>query len=296
MQNRRQFLKYAGATAFAVTAPLPTLVAEHRQLPTRVIPRTGEALPVVGMGNSNAFRAGDRDASWAVMKIFRRYGSRYIDCSGESRFVVADVVGERGLRDDVFLGTYFDVADEAAARAEAARLLETTGKATLDLMHAYPETAVPQWDTFRRWKEEGLARHIGVARHRKEYYAAMMELMRTGTVDFLQVNYSLLETEAEERILPMARELGVAVTINRPFLNGDWFRLVRGRELPPWAAEFECESWAQFSLKFILSHPAVTCVLTETANPKHALDNIGGGFGPLPDGRTRRRMREYVIG
>ena len=103
--------------------------------------------------------------------------------------------------------------------------------------------------------------------------------MNTGSVDFLQVNYSLMEPEAEERVLPTAMDNGVAVTTNRPFINGEFFSLVRGRELPGWAAEFDCESWAQFSLKFILSHPAVNCVLTETANPKHAVDNLGGRDG-----------------
>ncbi|MEJ2604997.1 MAG: aldo/keto reductase [Gammaproteobacteria bacterium] len=294
MANRRQFLKYGGAAAFAVTAPLPILVAEHKKLPTRPIPGTTESLPVIGMGNSNAFRAGDREATWDVIRMFRRYGSRYIDCSGPSRFVVADVVGAQGIGEDVFLGTYFDLERENAARDEARRVLETTGKPALDLLQAYPEIAVPQWQTFRRWKDEGLTRYVGVARHRKEYYETMMDLMRTGTLDFVQVNYSLLEPEAEERLLPMARERGVAVTINRPFINGEWFRLVRGRALPPWAAEFDCDSWAQFSLKFILAHPAVTCVLTETANPKHAVDNVGAGFGPLPDEKTRQRMRDFV--
>jgi len=294
MATRRQFLKYGGAAAFAATAPMPTLIAEHKQLPTRPILRSGESLPVIGMGNSNAFRSGNRDASWDVMKIFQRYGSRYIDCAGDSRFVVADVVGERELATRVFLGTYFDMDEESRARDEARRLLERTGKPALDLMQAYPETAVPHWRTFRRWKEAGLARHIGIARHRKEYYPAMMTLMATGTVDVVQVNYSLLESEAEERILPLAQELGVAVVINRPFLNGDWFRLVRGRELPAWASEFDCDSWAQFALKFILAHPAVTCVLTETANPRHAVENIGAGFGALPDAGMRERMRTLV--
>jgi diketogulonate reductase-like aldo/keto reductase len=118
----------------------------------------------------------------------------------------------------------------------------------------------------------------------------MMTLMKTGTVDFLQVNYSPFETDADERILPMARDLGVAVTINRPFMNGEYFRIVRGQALPDWAADFDCESWAQFSLKFILSHPAVNCVLTETANPVHARDNLGAGLGALPDEAMRQKM------
>jgi diketogulonate reductase-like aldo/keto reductase len=147
---------------------------------------------------------------------------------------------------------------------------------------------------FQKWKDEGLTRYIGVARHRESYYQTMMEMMNTGTVDLLQVNYSPLETAADQEVLPMALDKGVAVTINRPFLNGEFFSHVRGHALPEWAAEFDCESWAQFSLKFILSNPAVTCVLTETANPKHALDNIGAGFGRLPDEKTRKRMVQHL--
>ena len=122
----------------------------------------------------------------------------------------------------------------------------------------------------------------------------MMNVMQTGTMDFLQVNLSPLETDAEERILPMALDKGVAVTINRPFINGEYFSVVRGKELPGWAAEFDCHSWAQFSLKYVLSHPAVTCVLTETANPRHVEDNLGGGVGRLPDEKTRVKMRELI--
>ncbi len=122
----------------------------------------------------------------------------------------------------------------------------------------------------------------------------MMQLMEAGVVDFVQVNYSLLEPEAGETVLPMAQEKGVAILVNRAFLNGDYFEVVRDRELPGWAAEFDCDSWAQFSLKFILSHPAVTCVLTETANPEHVVDNMAAGMGRLPDDAMRQRMLELV--
>ena len=122
----------------------------------------------------------------------------------------------------------------------------------------------------------------------------MMALMEAGAVDFVQVNYSMLEPQAADRLLPMARDLGIAVLINRPFINGEYFSVVRGHALPSWAAEIGCDTWAKFSLKYILSHPAVTCVLTETANPSHAADNIGAGFGPMPDEKTRKRMAEVV--
>jgi aryl-alcohol dehydrogenase-like predicted oxidoreductase len=259
-------------------------------LPGRRIPGTDVLLPIIGLGNSNAFRQGDRDASWQVLKTLLDHGGSYVDAGGSSRFLVAEVAASKNVASDVFLGSYFSAADRTSMVDEARRLLEITGKRSLDLMHGYPEDAIPHWDAFRRCKEEGLTRYIGVARHRSEYYDMMMELMATGTVDFVQVNYSLLEPEAEKRILPMALDEGVAVTINRPFINGRFFDVVRGKKLPEWAADFDCRSWAQFSLKYILSHPAVNCVLTETANPQHALDNLGAGFGRLPDEDERRRM------
>ena len=293
MLSRRRFLNAATAASLVAVAPA-TLLAEQRLLPTRLIPASGEALPIIGIGMSAAFRSGDREASWNVISPFQDHGSRYIDVMGSGRFVVADIVREKGLQDNVFLGSYFSAADDVGSRADAARLLEITGKKSLDLMHAFPENAVPNWDVMKGWKEDGLTRHIGVAMHSSKHYSAMMGLMETGTVDLLQVNYSLLETEAADRILPMAMDKGVAVTINRPFINGDYFGIVRGRELPGWAADFDCDSWAQFSLKFILSHPAVTCVLTETANPKHALDNLGAGFGRLPDEQQRESMLSLI--
>ena len=293
MLSRRKFLNAVSAAAVVAVSPA-SLVAKQRLLPTRLIPGTEEAMPIIGMGMSAAFRSGDREASWSVMKPFQDYGSKYIDVSGSGRFVVADIVRDKGLRDSVFLGSYFSAANDVASRSDARRLLEMTGKDSLDLMHAYPENAAPNWDVMRRWKSDGLTRYIGVARQNQRHYDAMMGLMDTGTVDFLQVNYSLFETEAENRILPMAMDKGVAVTINRPFINGQYFGLVRGHELPSWAADFDCESWAQFALKFILAHPAVNCVLTETANPKHALDNLGAGFGRLPDEKERQRMLALV--
>lgn len=293
MTDRREFIQSAGAAALLSVLPAAQAAA-RMALPARLIPGTDEALPIIGMGNSNAFRQGDKDASWKVIRIFQEHGSKYIDVGGPSRFIVADIVREHALTDSVFLGSYFSGENDQQSFDEAKRLVQMTGKPSLDLMHNYPEDAVPYWDTFRRWKDEGLTRYIGIARHRSEYYDIMMGLMETGTVDFLQVNYSLLETEAEERILPLAMDKGVAVTINRPFINGRYFDIVRGRELPAWAADFDCESWAQFSLKFILSHPAVNCVLTETANPKHAEDNLGAGRGRMPDKNERQKMLAHM--
>jgi len=296
MRNRRTFIRKTAtmASLLALPASLSASLLAQQLLPRRPIPGTSDSLPVIGLGNSNAFRQNDVPGSTALIRLFHEKGGAYVDCSGDSRFVVANVAGSLDIGNDLFLGTYFTGDDERTMRENIQRLQEITGKKQLDLVHSYPEFAEPNWNIFRKWKEEGLTKYIGVARHLESYYETMMKMMETGTVDFLQVNYSPLETAAERQVLPMALDKGVAVTINRPFINGEFFSRVRGHELPAWAAEFDCKSWAQFSLKFILSNPAVTCVLTETVNPKHALDNIGAGFGRLPDEKTRQRMVQYL--
>ena len=296
MTNRRGFIRNATAitSLLALPASWPVAVMAQQQLPRRPIPGTSDSLPVIGLGNSSVFREKDVSASAALIKLFAEKGGAYIDCIGDSRFLVADVASSLDIGNTLFLGTYFSGNDEASMLTNIKRLQAITGKKQLDLVHSFAEYADANWGMFREWKEEGLTKYIGVARHHESYYGTMMKMMETGTVDVLQVNYSPLETAADQQVLPMALDKGVAVTINRPFINGEFFSRVRGHELPKWAAEFDCDSWAQFSLKFILSNPAVTCVLTETANPRHALDNIGAGFGRLPDEKTRQRMVQYL--
>ena len=292
MPNRRDFLRCTSAVALSAAVPAISLATDQSRVSTRLIPGTDEKLPVIGLGNSNAFRQGDIALSRQIIELLLSRGGAYIDCGGSSRFTVGQIAGELDSGQSLFLGAYFS-DEEQVDRTDADRLLALTGRQQLDLMHSYPEHAEPNWDKFRKFKDEGLTRYIGIARHRKEFYDTMIEMMNTGTVDFLQVNYSLMEPEAEQRVLPAAADQGVAVTINRPFINGDYFSIVRGHELPVWAAEFDCHSWAQFSLKFILSHPAVNTVLTETANPRHAVDNLGAGRGRLPDEAMREKMRKH---
>ncbi len=296
MTTRRNFLANLGVFASLMTVPAawPTRALAQEKLPRRSIPGTNDSLPVIGLGNSNAFRRGDVPASTALIGLFHEHGGAYIDCMGSSRFIVSEAASKLNIANELFLGTYFMNDEEELMRENIQRLLDITGKEQLDLVQAYPEFAASNWQMFRKWKDEGLTRYIGIARHRSSYYETMLKLMETGTVDFLQVNYSPLETEADQQILPTAMDKGVAVNINRPFINGEYFSRVRGHELPDWAADFDCGSWAQFSLKFILAHPAVNCVLTETANPDHALDNIGAGFGRLPDEDTRQRIVEHL--
>jgi len=174
-------------------------------------------------------------------------------------------------------------------------VLDVQGGDSLDLvLSRAPIDFGERRDQFQRLKDDGLTRYTGVARSNQRFYSSIMELMNDGALDFIQVNYSIMEPEAANEILPLAQEKDVAVVINRPFMNGNYFGMVRGQELPEWAADFDCDSWAQFSLKYILANPAVNCVLTETSNPRHAIDNFGAGFGRLPDADERKRMEAVI--
>lgn len=150
--------------------------------------------------------------------------------------------------------------------------------------------------TMRDWKKEGRIRYIGITHYESGGFPAVESLLRAETLDFFQINYSLGEREAEERILPLAQEKGIAVLINRPFGGGDLFSRLRSRSLPEWAAEFDIHSWAQFLLKWIVAHPAVTCTIPATNNPEHLADNMGAGRGRLPDAEARERMTKFVLG
>ncbi|MDH3747253.1 MAG: aldo/keto reductase [Gammaproteobacteria bacterium] len=293
MISRRGFIQLSAAASIAGCMPLN---GAQNRLPTRLIPGTNEALPIIGLGNSSVFRENNLDPTRRLIDILMEHGGAYVDCGGSSRFSVARVVGERNAMDDTFLGMYFDLDNEVAARKIITELRDIQGATSLDLIQTRMIQGIAtHGDILRRWKDDGLTRYIGIARSGKQFYAPMMKLMEARSIDFIQVNYSMLEPEAEERLLPLAMDKGIAIVINRPFINGEYFSVVRGHELPAWADEFDCASWAQFSLKFILSHPAVNCVLTETSNPTHAVDNLGAGFGRLPDEKTRQRMRTHLL-
>lgn len=286
-----KFTAVAGLSAFA-----PVTMAEASKLPTRAIPGTDEMLPIVGLGNAKVFAAGDIEASKRVLETFLDYGGAYVDVSGPSRFTVGKIIADSNAQADTFLGNYLSGENLAELRAEIEELQATQGSGPLDLsMKRDVADLAARADEFRALKEEGQLRNVGIGRHNRRFYPAIMELMRDKVVDFIQVNYSMLEPEAADEILPLAQDNDIAVLINRPFINGDYFGLVRGHDLPEWAAEFDCESWAQFSLKYILSNPAVNCVLTETSNPKHVVDNLGAGFGAMPDESMRQKMREHLL-
>lgn len=298
MTSRREFIRYTGAAAAAISAPLSvsSCAADGLRIPTRSIPGTDEKLAIVGLGNSSAFRQEDVETTRSLLDIFTSHGGSYVDAGGSTGPFVSKIAGQLGKRDSLFLGNYVDPKTIDALRAE----LRTTAKAqdtdVLDLIHTRDVAAyAAQSEQFRQLKDEGLTRYVGIARSGKQSFDAIMRLIERKAVDFVQINYSLIEPEAADRLLPLAMDKGVAVNINRPFINGQYFSIVKGHTLPEWAADFDCHSWAQFSLKYILAHRAVTCVLTETTNPKHVVDNIEAGFGRLPDKKTQQHMRQVIL-
>ncbi len=290
MTDRREFLKYTGAAAFAAAHSTGW---SQQSLPTRAIPGTDERLAIIGLGNSQAFRTGNRGVAEPLLEIFLSNGGNYVDVGGPSAAFVGAIGQSMGRTGQLFLGNYIDPGDGLVQRAKEAASAQ--GKSSLDLVHTRNLRGFrSSHAAYRELKEEGLSRYIGIARIGADGFAEIARLIEDGLIDFIQINYSMIEPEAGEHLLPLAKDKGIGVAISRPFINGDYFSIVRGHELPEWAAEFDCDSWAQFSLKFILANPAVTCVLTETANPKHAIDNIGAGFGRLPDEMMRQRMLDHM--
>ncbi len=297
MINRRKFLSISGGAVLAASLPVSSLSGQPEKIPARLIPGTDEKLPVIGLGNSQSFRNEDLSAAAILIDVFLEHGGGYVDAGGVSAMVVGRIARDKNASEKLFIGNYLDPKDANAMHSEAVSAAEGQGKDALDLVHTRNLAEYRlQYDHYRQLKEDGLVRYIGVARTGADGFDAIGKLVEDGLVDFIQINYSLVEPEAADRLLPLAADHGVAVSISRPFINGRYFGMVSGMELPEWAADFDCQSWAQFSLKYIIAHPAVNCVLTETANPKHALDNLGAGYGDLPDKVAQRKMRDLIAG
>jgi len=296
--SRRDFLIHTAA--WTAASFLPTSAFPRPGYPTRPIPKTGEPLPMVGLGSTKAVsQLAERGT--AEFKVLLRTlldgGGTVLDTWSRSAAfdaLTGEALQADGLVQDLFLATKVDALGPEAGRAVLERTRRLFGK-TSDLIQVISlRDLQTQWSILKEWKDANKARYIGATVSSDDQHAAMMDFMRGERPDFIQVNYSVVETHAETGVLPLAADLGIAVLINRPFLNGGYFSQVRGVPLPEWTAEFDCHSWAQFSLKYILAQPAVTCVLTETTNPKHLLENLATAYGRLPDAKTRRRMHDVM--
>ncbi|MEK6244251.1 MAG: aldo/keto reductase [Pseudomonadota bacterium] len=268
---------------------------------TRKIPSTGEGIPAVGLGTWQVFDAGNDAAARAplreVLVAFARAGGKLIDSSpmyGSSESVAGDLVAELGLREQLFIATKV----WTRGREDGIKQMETSFRRLkvkqMDLMqiHNLLDVGV-HTSTLLDWKAKGRVRYVGITHYTSSAYAEVEKTLKAGPYDFLQINYSLAERESERRLLPLAQERKVAVIANRPFAEGAMFRRVRGKPLPPWAAEIGVASWAQYFLKWIVGHPAITCAIPGTGKPEHVADNVTAGFGALPDEATRKRMAAY---
>jgi aryl-alcohol dehydrogenase-like predicted oxidoreductase len=264
---------------------------------TRSIPATGEALPVIGLGTWRGFDvgAGERERAplRAVLDVLFEWGGRVIDSSpmyGRAEAVIGGLLSERPERGRAFLATKVWTSGEAAGMAQMQRSSELLGQ-RIDLMQIHN---LLDWrrhlPTLRAMKLEGRIRYLGVTHYTASGYDELERVMRAEPLDFVQLNYALDDRAAEERLLPLAAARGMAVLVNRPFGGGGLLRRLHGRPLPAWAAEVECRSWSQILLKFVLSHPAVTCAIPGTGHPEHMRENAAAGSGRLPDAALRARM------
>ncbi len=302
--SRRKVLALAAGAGGMALLGTRTADADTKSRPmlTRKHPRSGEALPVIGLGTWQTFDvgtdAGERAPLRQVLQRFLEAGGRVIDSSpmyGRAEQVVGELLKELGEQARPFLATKVWTSGKAEGQQQMRDSLRKMGQGRMDLMQVHN---LLDWRThlpvLREWKAAGRFRYIGITHYQLSAFDELERLMREETLDFVQLPYSLAVREAEKRLLPAAAETGTAVLVMRPFESGALFRQVRGKALPPWARDFDCTSWAEFFLKFILGHPAVTCPIPATSNPRHLEDNLRAGTGRLPDEKTRARMVEYL--
>jgi diketogulonate reductase-like aldo/keto reductase len=308
MSNPRNPMRRLVLQALATTAVSAAMVhrssAEAPVMAARPIPASGEILPVVGLGTYQSFDVGreasERDPLKDVLRLFVQQGGKLVDSSpmyGPSESVVGDLAVELGITGRLFMATKVWSSGQEAGRRQMEESMRRMRVERMDLMQIHN---LLDWKThlatLKQCKTAGRIRYIGITHYHSGAYPELERLMRTRDFDFVQFNYSIAEREAEERILPLARDLGIAVIVNRPFAQASLFARTRGKEVPAWAAEFDCRSWAQFFLKYVLSHPAVTCVIPATGKPGHLLDNMMAGIGRLPDESMRRKMAVFMDG
>jgi aryl-alcohol dehydrogenase-like predicted oxidoreductase len=289
--TRREFAIIAGAALLT-----PPALAQTGALLTRAIPRSGEPLPAVGLGTAQVFDSADeatRQKAAAVLAALIGRGGRLIDTAsvyGDSEIVLGDAIASAQLREQVFIATKLESPNADELKRSLARL--KTEKLDLLQLHNVhdPQQSLAQ---FREWKAQGITRYVGITSTRHFQYPAIEAVLAREQPDFVQIDYSLDDREAEERILPLAAEVKAGVLTALPFGRARLFRAVHGKELPDWARGF-AESWAQFFLKYLLGEPRVTAVIPGTADPAHMADNAGAMRGPLPDPDQRRQMVKFI--
>ena len=298
--SRRKFLQVLALLGSA-SAGMPLVAQGSKSMLMKAIPSSGEKIPVIGMGSSGTFEVGDnqkvREKLTKVLQTFFDQGGTVIDTSpmyGSSEQVLGELLGNVQNTQSLFMATKVWTQGREEGIAQMQRSMALLRRPILDLIQIHNlldwET---HWKTLRQWKQQGKVHYVGITTHRGYDHDQLAYVMENYPIDFIQFSYSIANRKAEQRILPLAAERGIATMVNRPFQRGDLFRSVKGKKLPAWTADFDCNSWGQFFLKFVVSHPAVTCTIPATSKVHHMQDNMGAGFGGIPDQQQRRQMLDY---
>lgn len=279
---------------------LPGIAPAQPVMPMREIPGTGETLPMIGLGSTRPVSSiGEIGAERveAIVRTLVEHGGRVVDTwprGADNDAAFGQIISQPDLRDRLFVTINIDQTGREGIE-QFERTLRLYQRDRIDLVNVGSLIDLDaRWPNLRAWKDEGRTRFIGVTAAQSTLYGELEAFLRSERPDFVEINYSVTERDAEQRLLPMLADRGIAVLISRPFMNGAYFERLESVPLPEWTAEFECETWAQFSLQYILANENLTCVLTETTNPAHMAENALTALRPLPDAAARRRMRELI--
>lgn len=303
--KRRHFLQLTAASALSIASARNTTA--QQTMMRRSIPATSETIPVIGLGTSDEFErntSANLDDLKGVLNTLLDSGAIMVDTAptyGNAESVLGKLFSEMNIQQQLFIATKISLWSVPFLSRQAGidQMVESErvmGKSPMDLIQVHNLNDLDtQWQNLVEWKAAGRVRYIGVTLSNYRNFDKLEAFLRkTSSVDFVQLNYSLLEPKADDVLIPLARDKGAAIITNRPFGNGGYFNKVRGKALPDWVKEFDCESWAQFTLKWILGNPNITCAIPATSNASHMLDNARAGFDRLPDQSERRRMLEYM--
>jgi aryl-alcohol dehydrogenase-like predicted oxidoreductase len=304
--DRRTAIKAGFGLGVTMLWPRDGLLAQAQPLIQKKIPASGESIPIIGIGTARRYEEVKSEAEKAslrdTIRQFQALGGKVIDSSpsyGTAEAVVGELAEGLKIRDSLFLATKVSLRN--VGREEGIKQIEEsfkkyrTNKLDLIAVHNLRDTET-QLRTLREMKQAGRIRYVGITTSFDNQYGEFEQTMKKETLDFIQVDYALDNRDAGERIIPLAGDRGMAVMINLPFGRGRLFNAVQGKKLPEWASEFDCQSWAQFFLKYIVSHPAITCAVPGMAQAKYVVDNLGAARGRLPDAAMRRRMEQFIDG
>jgi aryl-alcohol dehydrogenase-like predicted oxidoreductase len=302
--SRRDFLKTSAGIGAAMLLPQNLATAQSEPLLQKKIPSSGEMIPIIGLGTARRYEEVKTEAEKIPLREtilkFKEVGLKVIDSSpsyGTAEAVVGEIVDGLKIRDSLFLATKVSLREigreQGIAQIEQSFKKLRTNKIDLIAVHNLRDTQV-QLRTLREMKQAGRIRYVGITTSFDNQYGEFERTMKNETLDFIQVDYALDNRDAGERIIPLAADRGIAVMINLPFGRGRLFNAVQGKKLPQWASEFDCASWAQFFLKYIVSHPAITCAVPGMAKAEYVTDNVGAARGRLPDAAMRRRMEQFI--